>query len=196
MNFRNYQKIIRFTGILAILILYIGIIYGLFSINLHLFSSRPISYLGVDHRTMYLFRTTLILAAIFMIIFGLQVKKVFQSSSSFILILIFGQICQIITALLLDNGSTKSLHSLTAFALAFSLPLLMWRFTVSQSNKQIHKLSLNLVIAETISLTIGLSLFIFVKGYAPFGEILTVLFFHLWVILITLNWPKTNTKTS
>jgi hypothetical protein len=183
------KKVSKYSGVGAVLILWLAIPWGMHLIGLHLFGSRPISYLGVDPRTRVLFRSALILAAVLMSIFGIRVRQVFRAGNGFLCFLIIGQLSQIVTALVIDSGQMKQVHTIAAFAIAFSLPPLLWRFAVSQSSGPFRKLSRSLFFAELVSFTLGLGLFIAVSGVGAFGEILTVLFFHLWAVTVTARWP-------
>lgn len=178
----------KYSGVAAVLVLWLAIPWGMYVIGLNLFDNRPISYLGVDPKTKLLFDSSLIIAAILMMLFGAQVKKTFHASKSFLTVLILGQLCQVIAAIVSDSCSMRLVHTTAAYGIAFSLPLLMWRFVVCQPKGYIRRLSNKLFLAELASLIVGIGLFVLVNGVGPFGEILTVVFFHIWVIFITVHW--------
>jgi hypothetical membrane protein len=186
---------LRYSGVLAVLVLWVVIPAEMHHIGLHLFDVHPISYLGVDPRTRALFSSALIISALLMICFGVEVKKRFRASNGFLIALVIGQLCQIITALVPDKGSIRPLHSAAAYLIAISLPLLLWRFVRSQPKDRFGSINRALFAGELIAMPVGILLFVLVSGVGPFGEILTVVFFHLWVLFMTTQWhPKGAVK--
>jgi Na+/H+ antiporter NhaD/arsenite permease-like protein len=131
-------------------------------------------------------------------IFGTYVRRYFSIRPVFLFYLIFGQLCQIIVAVVPDKTGSplRIVHTVAGFALAVSLPFLIRELANNRRNKPHHKLFLVLSRVEQATFVIGIGLFIFVNGIAPLGEVLPTTGFDLWVIVITVIISQARPKSS
>lgn len=121
-----------YSGILGIIVLLASVGLGMYWSGLGILDDRPISYLGLDESSGQIFANGLIISALLFIHFGFQIRKIFPTNKAFIILLILGQIFQIVAALAVNEGSTKILHTISAFGIVFTLPALMWQFAKTQ----------------------------------------------------------------
>jgi hypothetical membrane protein len=185
----------RFSGIMAIISLWLTVLYGMQRIGLSFFDNRPLSYLGVAPATQAIFTTGLVVAALLIIIFGYYLKSNYPTSKAFWYLLVGGQIAQVITALTPDRGVTQAIHTIAAFTIVFSLPLLMWQFAKSQPMGKFRRWCYRLFYLEVASFIIGIGLFTLTRGVAPLGEMLPALAFHAWIVFLVL-WHDPSIVTN
>jgi hypothetical membrane protein len=181
----KYQK---YSGILGVLIIWLGIGAAMFIARLGLFSNLPISSLGVNPKTSVLFSLSLLTSAALFIKFAFYVRQKFKVKNRFLTYFMIGQFGQIIVALVPygNNSRYKLIHTIAAFTLAFSLPFLIGQFYFSQSNSKFKSLYKSLLILEVGLFVVGIGAFVFAKGVAPLGEILPTMGFHLWIITVSV----------
>lgn len=182
----------RYSGIVGIGILWTSVGIGMLRTGLGLFDIRPISYLGTDPASAALFTYGLLVSAVLFIVFGHFVKTNFKVKNRFFLYLVIGQFGQITAALFKFEGHGYShlTHTIAAFVLAFSLPLLTLKFYQSQSETAHYNLFRNLYRFELLTFVVGIGLFVFTKGIAPLGEILPTIGFHTWIVALTFSKIK------
>jgi len=183
----KYYKFLRFSGVAGIFVLWTFTVTGMVRANLGLVDTRPLSYLGVDPSSASLFSSGLIISALLFIAFGVHVRKYFNVRSRFLTFLLIGQAGQLIAAIAPygEQSQFKLLHTVAAFVLAFSLPVLIRSFAYSQTHTSQFKLYLWLYRFELLTFVIGIGLFIFTSGIAPIGEALPAIGFHVWIIALT-----------
>ncbi|GAC1391407.1 MAG: hypothetical protein NVSMB46_03850 [Candidatus Saccharimonadales bacterium] len=187
-----FHKVIVCSGIIGVVILWIGIVSGMIIAHLRLIDKRPISYLGYDPKTTLLFTLTLVLSSILFIFFAILINHIYHIKNNFLAFFIVGQIGQIIAALVSYDIHNKYriIHTVAAFTLAFSLPLLMRSFKNASLNSNNYSTLQKLFRLELCLFIIGIGLFVFTKGLAPLGEVLPALGFHIWIIYITITLLK------
>ncbi len=177
----------RFSGLGGVAVLWLSIGIAMSIAHLGLIDMRPISYLGVDPRTKLLFSGGLLLSSALFIVFALQLHRNFKLRPRFLAYFLVGQAGQIVAAIV-PYGATSSLrliHTIAAYILAFSLPLLIREFARSRSTDHFYPVYRWLTWLELLAFAVGISLFVFTSGIAPLGEALPALGFHLWIIVIT-----------
>lgn len=182
------NKLQLYSGLTGVVVLWTGVLVAMAKAHLAFVDSRPLSYLGVDSKTAVIFSLSLLLSSGMFINFGYSVRKLFGVRNRFLLYFLVGQGGQIVAAVAPygDNSRYRLVHTMAAFMLAFSLPLLIREFSVSQAKTQHAILYRNLVRFEQFTFVVGMGLFIFTKGIAPLGEALPALGFHLWIIVVTI----------
>lgn len=187
MRLSKYRNIQRYSGITGVIILWWGITLAMQRTGLGVIDERPLSYLGVNSLSATLFSTSLLTSACLFLSFGFYVRRRFKVTSRFLTYLGVGQACQIIVAIAPYGmkSSYRTIHTIAAFSLAISLPLLIRAFAHSQSASSHIKIYTGLLRFEQISFVIGIGLFVFTKGIAPLGEALPAIGFHIWIIVIT-----------
>lgn len=191
------MKLLRFSGLATVSILWSTILIGLHRAHLDIFGNWPLSYLGVNHDSRLLFNGGLILSALTLLLFLWYLSVQYVTTKWFLSVIAIGQVGQIIAAIFMFGGDqpSKTIHTLAAFTLAASIPIGLWTFALSQQ-KPLKKLALRLAWLQTACFVVGIGSFAFVLHGAPAGQILPALAFHLWIIVITFYRLPQPDKTS
>lgn len=181
-------KLQRWSGVAGVTILWGAIGLAMHLASLGLVDKRPISYLGVYPQTVWLFSGSLLVSAGLFVSFGLYLRCHFNVKNRFLMYLLIGQVGQVVAAIVPygDKSNYRLIHTLAAYVLAFSLPLLIQQFKLSQLRSPRLPVYRWLLYIEGAAFIVGLGLFAFTKGIAPLGEALPALGFHLWIIVVTL----------
>lgn len=184
---RILRKLQQYSGVIGVLILWTGISVAMHRTGLGLIDPRPISHLGINPASAGLFTGSLLVSAFLFVNFGYYVKCAFHVSNKFLAYLLIGQAGQAIVAIAPygEERGYRLIHTIAAFTLAFSLPLLIRQFAVSQKNSPHYHLYVRLLRIEQLMFVLGMGLFIFTKGIAPLGQALPTAGYHLWIIVIT-----------
>lgn len=122
------MKYACYAGIATVLILWSSISIGMLRSGLHFIDMRPLSYLGTDYRSDWLFSSGLILAAITTMIFGGYLVKKFNAVRWFLYVLFIGQASQVVAALVPYSkvSSTRLIHTIAALMIAITTPVFMY----------------------------------------------------------------------
>lgn len=181
------SKLIPYSGVAGIVILWTGTLLAMQRAGLSLVDTRPVSYLGVAPESSVLFSLTLLISAALFLVFGHYAKRTFQASKSFWTFLVIGQLGQMIAAITPygDNSRYRLIHTIAAFTLAFSLPVLIRSFANSQKRSSHYRVYKLLFWTELALFVVGMSIFIFTKGIAPLGEAMPAVGFHIWIASLT-----------
>lgn len=183
----NYLK--KYSGVITVLILWVSILTAISKANLSIWGTAPLSSLGVTEASAVYFSTGLMLAAFSFMIFGTYLKNYFVISRGFLTAMFIGQLSQIIAALAPygDKQPMKLIHTLAAFTLAFSIPIMLFFFAVAQKTGPLWRAAILLMWAEIAAFILGIGAFAFVFKGAPFGQILPAVAFHAWIIFISIK---------
>jgi len=177
---------LRYTGLAAVVVLWVSVATGMYRAGLGFADARPISYLGTDPRSALVFRGGLIVAAGLMARFSWFVFQRFSAPRSFVVATSIGLVGQVVAAVVLLSGpgSSHAVHTAGGLVLGASLPILMWRFAAASAlgpRRRIGGRALFLLELAACAAGIALS----VSGRAPIAEIVPALAFHLWVAVVT-----------
>lgn len=186
----------RFTGTAAIAVLWLSLGLGAYLARLPLLGHHPISSLGVNPASATLFSGGLIVTAGLFLIFLVYLNNRFTVSPSFKLVFTVGQLAQIVAALVPFGGRFRVPHSIAAFVLVFSLPILIWRFASAQPEPSFRRLAWRLFWLELAAFCIGLFTFIFIGRASPIAQALPAIAFHIWVVVLTVRSGATANHTS
>ena len=183
----KYTKFKQISGLLGVLSLWTFISFGMLKAHLNLIDTRPISYLGIYRPTRLIFTLGLLVSAVLFIVFAIYLAHTYKLRNKFLIYFFIGQTGQIITAIIPDTPHTtfRLIHTIAAFTLAFSLPLLIREFAISQKDSKYSNIYHGLYRFELVTFAIGIGLFVFTNGVAPLGEILPTFGFHLWIIVVS-----------
>ncbi len=184
----------RYTGIATVLILWFSVLTAMQRADLSLFGMKPLSSLGTMPISAAFFSIGLILASVTFVLFGHYLKQKYIISRSFLYILYLGQLGQVMSALIPFGGKqpARLIHTVAAFTLAFTIPILLWLFASSQKKGMLRKRAYMLLWLEIAAFVIGIGTFAFVQKGAPFGQILSALAFHVWILFISYDSLKTK----
>ncbi len=188
----------RLSGVIGVATVWIGISTLMFVGHLKLIDPRPVSYLGVNPSTQVAFSGVLLVSAVLFVGFAFYLAMRLRAGFLFLLFFLVGQIGQVISGLVPIGSETRfgQIHTPAAFTLAFSFPLLITAFTISQLKSPGRRLYMFLLSFELITFTIGIGSFIFTKGVAPLSEILAAIGFHIWIIVVTFTFQKLPQKSN
>ncbi len=186
----------RYSGTVGVAVVWMGISILMLAGNLSLIDPRPISYLGLNPSTATAFTGILLLSAGLFTGFAFYIAHAYRTNFWFLFFFLTGQAGQVIAALVPISSETDlgQIHTPAAFTLAFSFPLLIAAFTLSQKRVQYRKLYCWLLVFELVTFAIGIGSFIFTRGAAPLGEIVTALGFHIWIIFAAITSPRPTNR--
>ena len=196
------SRILKYCGFLAIAVLWSTVLASIFVTKFNLFGTLPVSYLGVYEQSKYLFNGGLIVSSILLLGFLYYFSEHQPLSKWFIAIFVAGQICQIIVALTPYNSQSyiRSVHVVSAFALAFTLPLSMYALRYSRSvSAAVLKVTSRFLQLELVLFVLGIGWFISASAAGALSEIITAIGYDVWVIALSmklLKLPKTETANS
>lgn len=187
--FNKLTYLARYSGVAGVVILWTTTLLAMRRASLGLVDNRPLSHLGVDPLSSMLFSTGLVISSALFIKFALYIMATHRANSRFFIYFLIGQAGQIIVAIAPYgmNSSYRLIHTIAAFTLAFSLPLLIREFARSQGDSQYQPLYRTLFMLELVMFVVGMGIFTMTRGIAPMGEILPAVGFHIWIIVVTLT---------
>ncbi len=150
-----------------------------------LFGDDPLSYLGTQPRSAFLFTLGLAVPALLLTAFHQYVRGRYPVSRGFSLAMLAGLAGQMVAAFVPIGGepAVHRVHTISALVLGASLPLLMWRFAAGQSPGPWRRLSYALFWCELAACAVGL--YLSALAVAPVAEILPGAVFHAWVVTVT-----------
>lgn len=185
--FKKIYVLQKYSGVIGIVVLWAAITTAMSRAHLGLIDFRPISFLGVNPPTARWFSVGMLVSSVLFVNFAFFVKRLYQTNKRFMLYFMIGQAGQVIAAITpYGQGTYKLIHTIGAFALAFSLPFLIREFASSQKTAHHTLLFRRLVKLEIATFIIGMGIFTLTKGIAPIGEALPAIGFHLWIIATTI----------
>ncbi len=179
-------KLPLLSGVLGVLLLWVGVSIGAYRSGLSLTDSRPLSYIGVSTESALLFNAALLVSAVLFSVYGIFLYKWFKLSRFFLTIFLIGQFSQVVAAIIPYGGTYKIIHTYAAFTLAGCIPLYILLFVLSKNLKSFKRTAKTLFIAEVVCFIIGIGTFVFIKKVSPLAEILPALPFHAWIVLSTI----------
>ncbi len=185
------KEVLRYSGPAAVFVLWGGILQSMRLAGLSFFSSLPLSKLGVSKRSDFIFGATLIISAVLLMLFCLYLNKTFRVGRKFTVVFMIGQVAQIVAALVPYGGASKNIHSVAAFVLAFSLPILIWLFAKTQTGR-LRKLANKLFWVELAFFIVGIGTFVLTNKVAPLAQALPAVGFHIWLIALAIYEPSTD----
>ncbi len=180
--------IFRFCGVVSVIILWSFIGLAMIRAGLSFFDMRPLSYLGTDTRSNFLFSSGLILSSITTTAFGYYLVKILGASRSFFVAVVLSQICQVIAAIVPFSAvsSTRLIHTFAAFGLAIATPVFMYLFARSQTG-ELRKVSFRFAYLEILLFIIGIGGFTTTTDYAPIFQFSVAIIFHAWLVYFSLK---------
>lgn len=190
------RKIAVYSGVAGVVVIWTFVITAMQKADLGLIDVRPISFLGIFPPTSKIFSSGLLISSTFFIIFAFWVAKTYSVKNKFLAFFLLGQIGQVLVAILPYGmeSNYKIAHTVAAFALAFSLPFLIFQFYRSQIGKPHYAQYRALFYFELITFLVGMGIFTLTEGIAPLGEALPAIGFHIWIIIVTKNSLRTRPK--
>lgn len=149
---------------------------------------EPLSYLGTDSRSAWLFTSGLLVAAILLAAFYVFAQWWYACSRNFLIVGLVGLVGQVVAAVVPLSGHGETWHTVHAtggIVVGLSLPLLMWRFAASQVPGAWRNLSYVMYWLEVIACIVGVMLSRSMR--APIAEIVPGAGYHLWIIVVTVR---------
>lgn len=184
---------LRYTGVAAVVTLWLSIGAGLVRTGLSLFAPDPLSYLGTDPRSRSFFTVGLLVAAVLLAAFFWFVHRRFSPPLVFLVAAWTGLVGQAVVAVvpLSGPGASPGLHTAAGLVLGGSLPVLMGGFAAGQPPGPARRVSFGLFALEVAACIAGVVLSAAMR--APIAEALPAGAFHLWIILVT-RWSPDPTR--
>lgn len=179
---------LRYTGVAAVVVSWSTLLTAAAISGFDLLGSDPLSYMGTDSRSAFLFTVGLAVPALLLTAFHFYVKDRYQVGRGFSLAMLGGLAGQMVAAFVDIGGNTAAhrIHTNSALVLGISLPLLMWRFAAGQpEGTPWRRLTYRLFWAEAAACVIGL--YLSSKSIAPVAEIIPGAVFHIWIFTVTLS---------
>ena len=129
------DKAQRFTGVAAVVAVWALLLTAVRLAGFDLLGEYPLSYLGTRPESAVLFTLGLVVPALLLTAFHGYVRTRFPVSIGFSIAMLVGLAGQMVAAFVPIGGdpTMHRLHTISALILGASLPLLMWRFAVTQT---------------------------------------------------------------
>lgn len=175
---------------MGIATLWLTVLVALLRTNFDVFGRLPISYLGIFQTSKQLFDGGLIIASVLLLIFLTFLTRKLRPSKWFIYIFMIGQLCQIVVALTPYNAHSviKSIHVISAFGLAFTLPFSMRAFKHSVAVPvHLRTLTGRFLRVELLLFVLGLGWFILASKAGALSEIVTAIGFDVWIVWLSVR---------
>jgi len=179
----------RSAGLAAVAVLWSALAAAALRSGFPLLGDRPLSWMVADPASSVLFRGALIVGALLLVAFHVDVRARYRVGLGFSVAMLGGLAGQLVAALVpIDGGQAANrLHTAAALLLGASLPLLMWRFAAAQPPGSWRRATFGLAGLEAAACAIGLLLS--GASVAPLAEIVPAAAFHLWIVVVTLCGP-------
>lgn len=183
------NKLWPYSGVLGVAVIWGALLAGILRAGLRLTGSSPLSDLGINPASDWLFSGGLLVSAGLFILFAFYVRRHFNVHNRFLTYFLIGQAGQIVAAIFPygQQSNYRTVHTVAAFTLALSLPFLMREFAHSQTRQPGHSLYRKLLYFELATFVIGMGIFTLTNSVAPIGQALPAVGFHLWIIVISLT---------
>jgi hypothetical protein len=184
------KTLYKISGIVAVMAVWVSIIGSIIITRLNIFADTPISYFGVNESTKYLFISGLLIAAAGFIIFAIYARRLLQASFWAPIVLITGQIAQIMVAVTPYNGNSaiKIVHLFSAYFLALSMPFAIGIYAFTAGTSRYRNINRRFFIIEALLFCIGIAWFIFSPIAGAFSEIIVGIAFDIWVLTLSIKF--------
>ena len=180
----------RYAGLAAVATLWSSIGIATLRTGFPLLGDRPLSWLAEEPAGALLFSAGLVVGAVLLVAFALDVRARHPSAAGFTAAMVGGMVCQVIAGLVSIGGgpAANRVHTAAALALGISLPVLMWRFAAGQPPGRWRRVAYGLLWAEVAACAVGVVLSR--RSVAPLAEMIPAGAFHLWIAVVTLRRPE------
>lgn len=179
----------RYAGVAAVATLWSTVGAAMLRTGFPVLGERPLSWLAEDPAAALLFSTGLVVGALLLVVFALDVRGRHPVGAGFLAAMVGGMACQVVAGLVSIGGGRveNRVHTAAALALGASLPVLMWRFAAAQPAGRWRRVAYALFWAEAAACVVGIVLS--QRSVAPLAEVIPAATFHLWVVVLTLRRP-------
>lgn len=174
-------------GPAAVAVLWVSIGTGMIWTGLGFSDPDPLSYLGTDGRSRWLFQAGLLVAAVLLAAFAGLVHESYSTARCFRLAFLIGLGGQVVAAVvpLSGPGSWPAVHTIGGLVLGISLPILMGCFAAGQPAGSWRRLSWAMFWLEAAACVAGIALSRSMR--APIAEAVPAAAFHLWILAVGLH---------
>lgn len=180
------------VGPAAVAVLWVSIGTGMIRTGLGFSDPDPLSYLGTDGRSRWLFQGGLLVAAALLAAFAEVVHRSFSTPRCFRPAFLAGLGGQVVAAVvpLSGPGSRPVVHTVGGLVLGISLPILMGCFAAGQPAGSWRRLSWAMFWLEAAAGVVGVALSRAMR--APIAEAVPAAAFHLWIGAVTVRAWRTG----
>ena len=177
----------RYAGVAAVAVLWASVGAATLRTGFPLLGDRPLSWLAEDPAGAGLFSAGLVVGAVLLVVFALDVRARYPVAAGFTPAMVGGMACQVTAGLVSIGGglAANRVHTAAALALGISLPVLMWRFAAGQPPSRWRRVAYGLFWAEAAACAVGVVLSR--RSVAPLAEMIPAAAFHLWIAVVTLS---------
>jgi hypothetical protein len=175
------------VGPAAVAVLWVSIGSGMIRTGLDFSDPEPLSFLGTDGRSRWLFQAGLLVAAVLLAAFAGFVHESCSTPRGFRLSFLIGLGGQVVAAVvpLSGPGSWPAVHTTGGLVLGMSLPVLMGCFAAGQPAGSWRQLSWVLFWLEAAACVAGVALSRSMR--APIAEAVPAAAFHLWILVLAIH---------
>lgn len=175
------------VGPAAVAVLWVTIGTGMARTGLGFSDPDPLSYLGTDGRSRWLFQAGLLVAAVLLAAFAGFVHETHSTPRCFRLAFLIGLGGQVVAAVvpLSGPGSRPAVHTIGGLVLGISLPILMGCFAAGQPAGSWRRLSWTMFWLEAAACVAGVALSKSMR--APIAEAVPAAAFHLWILAVGIR---------
>lgn len=183
-------RLFNYSGILAVLTLWVSVATSIIVADLPLLGIRPLSSLGVIPSSSVYFSVGLITSAILILIFTLKLNALYKPSGWFFIVVLIGQVGQIMSAIVPFGGNqpARAIHTIAAFVLAFSVPVVLGIFYRSLPDGSFRLIAYRLFVLELAAFILGIGFFVLVGKAAPVAQGIPAVVFHAWLVTTNLAY--------
>lgn len=177
----------RYAGLAAVAVLWTTLGLAALRAGFPLAGERPLSWLAADPASSALYSTGLAVGALLLAVFHGHVRARYRVSRGFSVAMLAGLAGQAVAAFVPISGGPLAhrVHTVAALTLGASLPVLMWRFALTQQRGPWRRLVKRLALAEGAACAVGVALSRL--SVAPLAEILPAACFHVWIAVLTFG---------
>jgi hypothetical protein len=174
----------------AIAVLWIGIGVAVLRTGFELLGDLPLSRLAADGRAESIFGPSLVVAALLFIVFCVNVTRRYPVGRAFAVVMIAAMGGQLVAGVVPIGapGESDPVHVAAGLVLGGLIPVFLGLFAVAQPAGPWRTTSIRLFVAQLAATVVGVALS--GSGRAALAEMLPALFFHVWVVAVTLHVPE------
>lgn len=183
----RFKTFARFSGIMAMLVEYVAILYFVLTTGIALRLDQPISYFSTLPSTKSIFGSAFVLAALLAGVFGYWLYEQYHLDKTFGVVYALMLVSQVIFAIIPDSGSWQVIHLFAALLVGFLMPLVIYMFTKQAQPVRYKRIMIGCFYFQVIAFA---TLIITMGRFILINEVILGVAFHLWAVLATFDLPS------
>lgn len=171
----------------AVTVLWVGIGAAAVRTGFALTGDLPLSRLAHESGGRMLFGPSLVVASVLFVIFCIEVRRRYPVGRGFTTLMVSAMAGQFVAGVIPIGtaGTSNPLHVAAGLLLGAAIPLFLWRFAAGQQPGRWRLTAYTLFLAEAVASVAGVALS--QQGVAALAEVVPAVFFHLWVVVVTVH---------